>query len=290
MFETPLVPWRLGYVEIDVQDLEAATKWWTSFGMLEVSEQDAERVHLRGGTDHHWLVLHKAEQAGVRRMAYELGEVADLERFRTQLREHGVDFTEHPGEWTGPALRFTDPDGYELELFAHMGNTGHLPIHPYINPAEFLHVVIGVSDLEKSFSFYGDVLGFRESDRVLGRTIFLRGGIGFHHSVVLGGGRAKPPFLDHICLHFNDIDDLMRVRQNFIEQGQPLDRDLLRHPTSGSVSFYVKTPEALSSPNTVEFCMMHAKIEDPDHRPRTMAPGRWSTNVWMPPTDLHQAN
>ena len=82
----------------------------------------------------------------------------------------------------------------------------------------------------------------------------------------------------------HDIDDLMRVRQNFIEEQEPLARDLLRHPTSGSMGFYGKS---IPSPTVVEFCIEHARITDPNHRPRAMTPARWASNVWLPPVDLH---
>ena len=279
-----LIPWRMGYVALDVEDLDGATKAWTTLGMLEVSERSEDAVYLRGGTDHHWIVLHKAEhKAGLRRLAFEVRKREDLDTYRARLESEGFAVTEHPGEWTGDAIRFTDPSGYEVELFDAMGNVGINPTRPWINPSELLHAVIGVADLEKSFDFYGRVLGLLESDRVIDRTIFLRAGNQFHHALVLGAGRAEPPFLDHVALHFNDVDDLMRVRQNFIEQDAPLDRDLLRHPTSGSMGFYGK---GLPGPATVEFCIDHGKITDPAHRPRSMAPGRWTSNVWRPPVDL----
>jgi 2,3-dihydroxy-p-cumate/2,3-dihydroxybenzoate 3,4-dioxygenase len=276
-----LAPWRLGYVALDVEDLDAATRWWTEFAMLEVSEQSDDAVYLRGGTDHHWIVLHRADGTpGVRRIAFEVEERGDLETFRDRLHAEGLDVTDHPGEWTGAALRFRDPNGYEIELFADMGNMGIAPTRPWINPADILHAVVAVSDLEKSFDFYSRVLGFRESDRVIERTIFLRTGNAYHHALVLGAGRGEPPLLDHIALHFTDIDDLMRVRANFLERGEPIARDLLRHPTSGSMGFY---GSAHPEPSTVEFCMDHMKITDPNHRPRAMARARWASNVWLPP-------
>ena len=278
-----LIPWRLGYVVLDVPDLEEAVTAWTTLGMLEVSERSEERVHLRGGTDHHWVVLRRADgDPGVHKMAFEVRHREDLDAYRERLTGEGIPFTEHSGEWTGDAIRFRDPNGYEIELFDALCNMGIRPTVPWAAPSQLLHAVVGVSDIEESFDFYGRVLGLLESDRVLGKTIFLRTANQYHHALVLGGGRAAPPFLDHLAFHFEDIDDLMRVRQNFISRGVPFDRDLLRHPTSGSMGFYAT---GLPGPSTVEFCIDHAKITDPDHRPRTMALGRWTSNVWMPPKD-----
>lgn len=284
MSDEKLIPWRLGYVALDVSDLAAATKAWTTLGMLEVSKETDETVYLRGGTDHHWLVLHKHDgEPGLRRMAFEVQRREDLDAYREKLKAEGVQVTDHEGEYTGDAIRFQDPNGYEVELFDALGNVGILPTKPWIPPAALLHAVVAVADLDQSFDFYTRVLGLLESDRVLGKTVFLRTANQYHHALVLGFGRGEPPFLDHVAFHFEDIDDLMRVRQNFLAREIPLDRDLLRHPTSGSMGFYGK---GLPGPSTVEFCMDHMKITDPDYRPRSMAPGRWTSNVWVPPVDL----
>lgn len=278
-----LIPWRLGYVALEVDDLDAAASWWTQFAMLEISERSDDAVYLRGGTDHHWIVLHQTDgQPGLRRIAFEVQKREDLDTYRERLKVEGVHVTDHEGAWTGDAIRFLDPNGYEVELFADMGNMGILPTKPWIKPADLLHAVVAVSDLEKSFDFYGRVLGFLESDRVMERTIFLRTANQYHHALVLGAGRGEPPLLDHVAMHFTDIDDLMRVRQNFIESDEPIDRDLLRHPTSGSMGFYGKAHPA---PSTVEFCIDHMKITDPNHRPRAMARARWASNVWRPPVN-----
>ncbi|MFC7493007.1 MULTISPECIES: VOC family protein [unclassified Nocardioides] len=279
-----LIPWRLGYVALNVPDLDEAVEAWTRLGMLEVSETSEGTVHLRGGTDHHWVVLHESDgEPGLRRMAFEVQRREHLDAYRERLKNEGIQVTDHDGEWTGNAIRFQDPNGYEVELFDALGNVGITPTRPWVPPTQLLHAVVAVHDIEESFDFYGRVLGLLESDRVLGKTIFLRAANQFHHSLVLGGGRGTPPFLDHVAFHFADIDDLMRVRQNFLAREIPLDRDLLRHPTSGSMGFYAK---GLPGPSTVEFCIDHAKITDPDYRPRSMAPGRWTSNVWVPPVDL----
>jgi 2,3-dihydroxy-p-cumate/2,3-dihydroxybenzoate 3,4-dioxygenase len=281
MTDSPLIPYRLGYVVIGVEDLEAAAGWWARYAQLEVSERDGGRIHLRGGTDHHWIVLEQAPGAtGVRRLAFEVAEPGDLGRYEKRLAEEGVRAEQVAGEWTGPAIRFSDPNGYEVELFTGMGNVPVTPTVPWVPPRDLLHAVVGVADLDASFDFWHRVMGLRESDRVLGKTVFLRCGIGWHHALVLGAGRGKPPFLDHVCFQMGGIDELMKVRARFLEDKQELDRDLLRHPTSGSMGFYAK---AVPAPTTVEFCIEHAKITDPAYRPRALTPGRWTSNVWLPP-------
>jgi len=281
MTDSDLIPYRLGYVVIGVEDVGAAADWWARYAQLEVSERQDDRAHLRGGTDHHWIVLERrTDRTGLRRLAFEVGEPDDLDRYEKRLAEEGVQTERFDGEWTGPTLRFCDPNGYSIELFTGMGNVPVPPTVPWVPPRELLHAVVGVADLEVSFDFWHRVMGLRESDRVIGKTIFLRCGIGWHHALVIGAGRGAPPFLDHICFQMNGIDDLMKVRARFLEDRQELDRDVLRHPTSGSMGFYAK---AIPAPTTVEFCIEHAKITDPDYRPRALTPGRWTSNVWLPP-------
>lgn len=282
-YTTELIPYRLGYVVIGVDDVEAATRWWSRYAQLEVSERSDDRVQLRGGTDHHWIVLERAtDRTGVRRMAFEVVEADDLDRYAKRLAEEGVPTERCDGEWTGPALRFRDPNGYEIELFAGMGNVPVPPTTPWVPPKDLLHAVVGVADLDLSFDFWHRVMGLKESDRVIGKTVFLRCGIGWHHALVLGAGRGEPPFLDHVCFQMRDIDELMKVRARFLEDGQALSRDVLRHPTSGSMGFYVN---ALPAPTTVEFCIEHAMITNPDYRPRALTPSRWTSNVWLPPVE-----
>ena len=275
-----LVPWRLGYVSLAVEDLDVAANFWVRYGGLEISERNNDRIHLRGGTDHHWIVLERtAARPGLRRMAFEVAAAADLERFAERLDHAGAKYAQTAGEWTGPGLVFTDPTGYEVELFTGLGNVAVAARGGWFSPETLLHAVVAVADLEESFDFYGRVLGFRESDRVIGATIFLRAGIGYHHALVLGGGRGEP-HLDHVCFLMPSLDDLMRARATLLEDGVELSRDLLRHPTSGSIGFYAKAEPA---PTTLEYCIGHMTITDPDYRPRALTPGRWTSNIWLPP-------
>jgi 2,3-dihydroxy-p-cumate/2,3-dihydroxybenzoate 3,4-dioxygenase len=280
-----LIPWGIGYVVLGVEDLDEAARWWTTFAMLEENGRTDDRVYLRGGTAHHWIVLQKADsEPGIHRLAFEVQKPADLNAYRAVLDAESIPFTEHEGDYTGDAIRFHDPNGYEVELFISMGDMGVSPSKPWINPQAFLHAVVAVADLDKSYDFYQRVLGLKESDRVMGKTIFLRCANQYHHSMVIGAGRGEPPLLDHVAFHFANIDDLMRVRANFLEENQPLSRDLLRHPTSGSMGFYAK---AIPAPTVVEFCIDHGMITDPDHRPRALPPARWTSNVWLPPVGLN---
>jgi catechol 2,3-dioxygenase-like lactoylglutathione lyase family enzyme len=272
----------MAYVELDVADVDAATQFWTNAGGLEVNEVVDGVVYLRGGRSHHWIALHPTEGTpGLRTLGYEVERDEDLDEFEQRLASAGVT-TERVVDraWQGETLSFVDPSGHRVELVASWGYVPVPPVRGWFAPTELLHAVVVVDDLEASYEFFTGVLGFRESDRVIGRTIFLRSGNAWHHSLVIVGSRGNP-HLDHICFLMDDIDDLMRARASLLQQGVEMGKDLLRHPTSGSMSFYAT---AVPAPTTLEMCIEHAKVDDSNHRPRALVPSPWANNVWLPPT------
>lgn len=83
------------------------------------------------------------------------------------------------------------------------------------------HVVIQVSDLERSLTFYTQVLGFKVSDiypeeMMPGGMVFLRCGTD-HHCIALVGaadGRAKNLELHHVAFEVSTLDDVIRARDH----------------------------------------------------------------------------
>lgn len=81
---------------------------------------------------------------------------------------------------------------------------------------ELGHVVLYVSDLERSADFYRDTLGFHEIKRMPGMAIYSGGRT--HHELLLievGGAPAKKPFpepgLYHIGLKIGDSPEDVRA-------------------------------------------------------------------------------
>ncbi len=92
------------------------------------------------------------------------------------------------------------------------------------------HVVIQVSDLERSLTFYTQVLGFKVSDiypeeMMPGGMIFLRC-VTDHHCIALVGaaqGQAKNLELHHIAFEVSTLDEVIRARDHLRAHNVPID-------------------------------------------------------------------
>lgn len=92
--------------------------------------------------------------------------------------------------------------------------------------AKISHVVLKVSDLERSVRFYTQVLGFRVSDvypetMMPGRMVFMRS-CDDHHGVALVGGakeNAAHEELHHMAFEVATIDEVFRAREHLKKHG-----------------------------------------------------------------------
>jgi catechol 2,3-dioxygenase-like lactoylglutathione lyase family enzyme len=97
------------------------------------------------------------------------------------------------------------------------------------------HVVLRVSDLERSTRFYTQVLGFKVSDvypdeMMPGGMVFLRC-TGDHHCLALigpsagqpGAGQATNMDLHHVAFEVATLDDVFRAREHLRRHEAPID-------------------------------------------------------------------
>ncbi|MGA8260407.1 MAG: VOC family protein [Arenicellales bacterium] len=122
-----------------------------------------------------------------------------------------------------------------------------------INPRELDHVVLRVSDVEKSLRFYCDVLGCTEERRSakLG-LIQLRAGRSLIDLVDVGGeiGRQGGPApgrqghnLDHLCIRVDPFDDAA-IREHLAAHGFEAGSTQTRYGAEGNgPSIYITDPE-----------------------------------------------
>lgn len=92
------------------------------------------------------------------------------------------------------------------------------------------HVVLRVTDLERSVAFYTGLLGFRVSDvypdsMMPGGMVFLRCNAD-HHGVALVGGASEPATgteFHHMAFEVATLDEVVRARDHLRANGVPID-------------------------------------------------------------------
>ena len=122
---------RPGHAQLRVMDLDAAVHHYRDVMGLEETGRDAQgRVYLKcwDEIDHHSIVLHQSDRAGVDFIGFKVLDQATLDKFERDLNAYGVK-TERiaAGEMleTGERVRFQTPSGHHIELYAEKTAVGN---------------------------------------------------------------------------------------------------------------------------------------------------------------------
>lgn len=271
----------IGYVVLGVPDLDRATAYLSEVCRLAVVEAGSGRAYLTGDERHHWFRLEAADDARLLRLGYRATGPAAVDRLADRLAGAGVAVGEVAADPSvSGAIRFTDPNGLEVDVYTEMVETPFRPDAAYEGLELLLHAVVQVPDPLASAAFYEDVCGFRRSDRIADLVVFLRAANGFHHSLALAKGERSQ--LDHVAVHVRDLDDVMRLRSHGMATGT-LSDDVVRHTASGSISVYLRDDVNRLG---IEFCTGHTVIDRDDYRGRVLLPSATTVNQWSDPFPL----
>jgi 2,3-dihydroxy-p-cumate/2,3-dihydroxybenzoate 3,4-dioxygenase len=276
---------KLGYVALEVTDRERSVAFHReAIGLELLPAVDAQlgAALLRSRNSHCDLALYQASTPGVRRVAFEMENQAQLDLARGHLRGLGLELRATPAAdrrafAQTDALRFTEPvSGLTVELYVADGAPPPpLLDEPITNITALGHAVVYVTDAPKVVKFFMDELNFRASDFV-GEAAFLRC---FpnpnHHSF------AVVPWADNHLNHVNflvdHIDDVGRALYRLQAQAVPIVFGPGRHPPSGSVFLYFTDPDGF----TFELSTgMEAFPERDPRPPRDLPRVRESLDYW----------
>jgi catechol 2,3-dioxygenase-like lactoylglutathione lyase family enzyme len=259
----------IAYVRFGAPDLDEMERFLTDFGLV-VHAREAGRIFARGTDPDPYVHVTERGEAGFRGVAFEAGSAADLAAVAKLEGASPVEKLEAPGG--GQRVRFTDPDGFAVEVVHGRELLPPLPVRgaePLNRGSEQLrrgrlqrvaagpssvkrlgHMVLRVSDFRKSEAWYKSRFGFVTSDEVyLGDpknvvTAFLRCDLGEEysdHHTLLCVGLGEPGF-DHAAFEVEDFDEVMVGHDHLAKAGYEHHAGIGRHVLGSQVFDYWKDP------------------------------------------------
>ena len=252
----------LGYVTVQTDDIER----WRTFafdvlGFAQGSGPDPDALYLRVDERAARIVVVPGESDEVVTVGWEVRDHAALVRVKEAVERAGIavkplSLEEADARRVEEVITFQDPAGTTLEVF-HGAVLDHSPVvtpfgAKFVTGAQGLgHVVLPVTDLQGTFDFYTEVLGFlpRGAFRLPAppeygpiRVRFLGVNQRHHSLALIPAPRGGAPGLIHVMVEVDSLDAVGQALDRVMKGGFPVSSTLGRHTNDKMVSFYVRAP------------------------------------------------
>ena len=197
----------LDHLALAVDDTEKSVHFYTRvFGNTVLKEKTNPRHYVKLGPNYVAIAPPGQGQASQVINHFCPGIVSfDLAATKHALDQMGIQYREA----TGVGLFVPDPDGTLVQLWtedswSHLGQTAApaaipSPGEPLLHPTGIDHILVNVSNVEKSTAFYEKILGPVINPASRPRRTWFSGGGGNRVGLALIGPGQKPG-VDHYCL------------------------------------------------------------------------------------------
>jgi len=273
---------KLGYAALNVTDLDRSIRFYRDLVGLELVDRGEDHAFLRCSHDHHNLVLHRAETAGIRRAAFKMASRGDLDAAFAAFTEAGLQpirlaEAECAALQQGPSFRVREPNsGLQIECYERMTHMA-LPFAPVLaRIARIGHVVVATPAYDRAVEVLRKSFNFVLSDFVDGKFSWMRCFPNpLHHSFAIG--RSDRNHLHHVNFMVSDIDDIGTTLNRMRAAGVPIVFGPGRHLPSTSIFLYFLDPDGL----TIEFSFGMELIEEQGSRaPRMLEMHPRTMDLW----------
>ena len=243
---------QLGYVGVSVSDMDQWEKFATETLGLQISGRDEDgTLYLRMDEYQYRFAIHPTGKDDVDYVGWQASSEQQLHQIADQLKAGGVSVTladreEAKARRVEGLIKFQDPDGVNTEVFFGPPISFDSPFNSTRPISGFVtgdlglgHVVMYAEDLDKTVSFYRDLLGLRISDFIRSLTFFHCNRR--HHSLAIIEAKA-PKHLNHFMIQLNSLNDVGATFDLVQDSEVPITRGLGRHTNDHMTSFYMKSP------------------------------------------------
>jgi catechol 2,3-dioxygenase-like lactoylglutathione lyase family enzyme len=233
---------RLRHVSFASPNVEAQLDYYQSIIGLAVIGRDDRRIILGTESDELTLVLEHGAASRLTAIAYEVAPGLDLSDLQKSLASLNIKSEVRSDTAPGipKTLVFNDPDGLQIELFSRWYFCK--PVEPIrgLAVAKLGHVALYTPDPERAAKFFGDLLGFRVSDRIEENFVFLRCGPEHHAMNFARGAEAR---IHHLAFELRDASHMHQAcdllgRSKFQILWGPV-----RHGPGHNVAIYHHNPD-----------------------------------------------
>ncbi len=295
----------VAFVRFAAPDFDAMERFLADFG-LEAERHADGKIYARGTDPVAYIHVTEPGEAGFRGVAFEAASAADLAAAALLPGASAVEPL--PGPAGGERVRFTDPDGFSVEIVhgraavearpveASLVNRGssalrHGTLHrPARGPATVKrlgHVVLRVSDFAASAEWYQSRFGFLvtdevpipDTDRIL--TSFMRCDRGEEytdHHTLLCVGVGEPGF-DHAAFEVEDIDAVMAGHDHLVAAGYEHHAGVGRHVLGSQIFDYWRDPWGHVVEHYTDGDLVNASHKTERHDPVTALGTQWGKFV-----------
>src|SRR5439155_17057518 len=264
-FGQPALRWpgELGVHSLDrfnfsVPDLDAARKFYASFGLDVRAERDALNIHTHGHP-YRWGSAVEGPRKKLQFTSFG-GFGDDLPRFRARLGHLRIARIDPPSGAESNGLWLRDPDGTPIEIrVAEKSSPNEKPPFdmpggvagvaaapsrskaPAVRPRRLAHMLVFTREIPEAIRFYGEVLGLRLSDRSGDMIAFMHAVHGSDHHVI-AFVKSEGPGLHHLSWDVGSVNDIGIGAMQMADEGFSAGWGLGRHVLGSNYFHYVRDP------------------------------------------------
>jgi catechol 2,3-dioxygenase-like lactoylglutathione lyase family enzyme len=249
----------LDHFSLTVPDLEAASNFYSTFGLDVIPHGNAMGVYASGDPQQ-WGVLLEGQTKRLHHLSFGVfGE--DLERFKHRIVTRGIRLLDPPPGIIEPAgLWFRDPDGILIQLRAAPKTSLDQKLAPefisspdgkagapkrsqvpIVRPLRLGHCLTFTRDVSNAIWFYTELLGLRLSDRSGSDIAFMHGIHGSDHHLI-AFARSNAPGLHHCCWDVRSFNEIGIGAMQMAARGYHKGWGLGRHVLGSNYFHYVRDP------------------------------------------------
>jgi len=267
----------VGYVTIQVADLDAAERFALDTVGLFVTDRGDDHISFSHGTQHHSLQYIRSTENAFDHIGLVARDSEALATIRSRIEgEHLTIVAEGP--MTGgveDGFAFEAPGGFVIAVYTRMTEVDVPLPGPGVRPSRLGHANFFATDHEALRDLFMRDLDFRVSDLIPGGT-FMRCNVDHHGIGVFQGAGV----LHHYAWEVPTAIELGQFADLIDAQGGSVLWGPTRHGMGRNIATYVQEPSGL----VVEYYADMQRI----YNDETYEPGEWSTeghkwySLWGP--------